>query len=176
MEININEISGDKSVEELKKIIFDLKEIGFSLNITEREKLLIKIYNKIERELSEEVKKEILLYQGEFCFDEHLGKYLEPIIHNSKNLDNYIALLNKNIFKKETITKLGDFYYLTFEKCFCKDIENIINRISPTYCYCSLGWVKKLFEVYLRRDVKCKIVGTVVRGKKNCEFKIFIED
>jgi hypothetical protein len=46
--------------------------------------------------------------------------------------------------------------------------------ISPTYCLCSVGYVKELHERRLGRPVEVELVDSVLRGGKRCKFRMTV--
>ena len=59
--------------------------------------------------------------------------------------------------------------------CMCPIVESIPG-LSPTYCNCSAGYVKELFERYIGKTLKVEIVETLQTGGKDCIFKVIIPD
>ena len=43
---------------------------------------------------------------------------------------------------------------------------------SPTFCLCSLGWVKAVFTEALREEVEVELVQAIGRGHECCEFSV----
>jgi len=59
--------------------------------------------------------------------------------------------------------------------CHCSLVRNHFNEgISPTFCYCSAGWYRQLWEGIIGRPVNIKILKTLIKGDQNCKFAIFL--
>jgi len=58
--------------------------------------------------------------------------------------------------------------------CLCPMAEGKPAGLSPTYCYCSLGYVKEIFELKFNRKVEVELVDSVLKGAKRCQFKITV--
>jgi hypothetical protein len=59
--------------------------------------------------------------------------------------------------------------------CLCPMAEaQTPGKISPTYCLCSLGYVKEMHERMLGRPVEVELVDSVLRGGKRCTFRMTI--
>jgi len=57
--------------------------------------------------------------------------------------------------------------------CLCPTAEaQKAGAFSPTYCLCSLGYVKEMHERILGRPVEVELVDSVLRGGKRCQFRM----
>lgn len=56
--------------------------------------------------------------------------------------------------------------------CLCPLVENGPKELSKTYCHCSVGYVKEMFETYLKSPVQVELLESLRRGGKSCKFKI----
>ncbi|MHA1125803.1 MAG: DUF6144 family protein [Candidatus Heimdallarchaeota archaeon] len=79
-------------------------------------------------------------------------------------------------FLNATEDKLKRFYY-----CHCGWVRAAIpkseeEQISPTFCNCSGGWHKIMFEVIYEQTLKVEVVKTVLKGDHICTFAIHIPE
>ncbi|MFX1495453.1 MAG: DUF6144 family protein, partial [Promethearchaeota archaeon] len=44
--------------------------------------------------------------------------------------------------------------------------------LNSTFCYCSLGWVRIIFETLLKKSIEVKLIKSIGFGDKVCEFVI----
>jgi len=59
--------------------------------------------------------------------------------------------------------------------CLCPMVEaQKAGSFSPTYCLCSVGYVKEMHERMLGRPVSVELVDAVLRGGKRCKFRLTI--
>jgi hypothetical protein len=59
--------------------------------------------------------------------------------------------------------------------CLCPMAEaQKAGQISPTYCLCSVGYVKEMHERRLGRPVEVELVDSVLRGGKRCKFRMTV--
>jgi hypothetical protein len=58
--------------------------------------------------------------------------------------------------------------------CLCPMVETNPTGLSPTYCLCSLGYVKELHEQLFKKPVKVELLSAVLRGDPRCKFKITV--
>jgi hypothetical protein len=57
--------------------------------------------------------------------------------------------------------------------CLCPLTENVPKGISATYCHCSVGYVAEMFRALTGKPVRVELVGSLLRGGKECRFKIY---
>jgi hypothetical protein len=59
--------------------------------------------------------------------------------------------------------------------CLCPMAEaQKAGQISPTYCLCSVGYVKEMHERMLGRPVEVELVDSVLRGGNRCKFHMTV--
>jgi hypothetical protein len=61
--------------------------------------------------------------------------------------------------------------------CHCGWVREAIKsetKISPNFCYCSVAFEKRLWDVIFGQDVKAEVLQTVLGGDQICKFAIHI--
>jgi len=56
--------------------------------------------------------------------------------------------------------------------CLCPILEDAPKDISATYCQCSAGYVREIFERGIGKPAQVEITETVLRGGKSCRFTV----
>jgi len=72
------------------------------------------------------------------------------------------------VFRAELDGDVIRFYY---PRCFCGRV-NAASNLSRTYCHCSRGWVRELFEQVFEVEADVKLVRSVQAGDEGCEFEV----
>ncbi len=63
--------------------------------------------------------------------------------------------------------------YLIYPKCYCPTVKDIpAGQLSATYCDCSMGWAKALFEGGTGRQVEVAREASIINGDRECRFRI----
>ena len=60
--------------------------------------------------------------------------------------------------------------------CMCPLVESGPPGLSPTFCYCSTGYVRESFQRKIDKPVHVALLDSLKRGGKDCIFKIIIKD
>jgi hypothetical protein len=59
--------------------------------------------------------------------------------------------------------------------CLCPTAEaQKSGKLSPTFCHCSVGYVREMHERMLGRTVKVELLDSVLAGGARCRFKITV--
>jgi hypothetical protein len=58
-----------------------------------------------------------------------------------------------------------------YPRCLCEMARDIVD-LPMTYCYCSQGWLKEMFETVVAHPVAVTIHETVKRGGPICRFTV----
>jgi predicted hydrocarbon binding protein len=69
----------------------------------------------------------------------------------------------------------GRLVSITYPACYCPMVTDVTEPLSPTYCHCSAGWLKELFETVSGKPVEVEILETIKRGGAQCRFNVKLE-
>ena len=143
----------------------------------ERADFLREAVKRMENEIGKNTTIKILQACGQMCCGVTRRKFVKKLMGETKSLEEFVEKLNKThvgggrlkFRNKNTI--VGGY-----DRCFCGAV-NKTKVLFPnlTYCHCSTGWYKQLFETALNRPVKVEIRQSIITGAKKCEFVIHIQ-
>jgi hypothetical protein len=75
----------------------------------------------------------------------------------------------------ETDDRMKRYYY-----CHCPWVKESLRagdvRVSPTFCHCSAGFVKKPWEVILGQPLEADVLESVLTGSRWCRFAIHLPE
>ena len=112
----------------------------------------------------------ILEQCGRQCQSQTFIKKAKTIYQQSKNTDDFLHKLAQ-IYKHLHIE--GKNAYITYPRCYCTQVSKISKgKLSATYCNCSRGWVKALFEGATGKPVNVIMEKSIVNGDSHCKFQI----
>ena len=126
----------------------------------------------LDEHVDEETRVKVLEQCGRQCQSQSFIQKARNIYTKSKNLDEFIDKLGavyKNLHTE------GDNVYIIYPKCYCSFVSKIPpGNLSATYCNCSRGWAKALFEGALGRSVEVIMEESIMKGDKQCKFRIVL--
>lgn len=90
-------------------------------------------------------------------------------------LDEVLAILNEDgVGGGHLEASGGDGRTIVgrYDRCYCPLAKDAGSALSPTFCECTRGWAKALFETVFSRPVEVKLLESVRRGGKACRFEV----
>ncbi|MGB9301408.1 MAG: DUF6144 family protein [Anaerolineae bacterium] len=66
----------------------------------------------------------------------------------------------------------GDVVHVVYPRCLCHLVAKGPERLPDTYCLCSRGWLKEMFETVVNHPVEVALLESVKRGAKQCRFTV----
>jgi len=107
---------------------------------------------------------------GRQCQSQSLIKKARRIYEQSGDVNDFLDRFGR--FYKH-LHREGDGVYIVYPRCYCSIVSKIPpGKLSSTYCNCSRGWAKALFEGALKRPIEVTMEKSIKRGDKECKFKI----
>jgi predicted hydrocarbon binding protein len=126
----------------------------------------------LDKHVDEETRAKVLEQCGRQCQSQSFIKKAQNLYQKSKSIDEFLNKFGK-VYKH--LHKEGDKLYIIYPKCYCSHVNKIPQgKLSATYCNCSRGWAKALFEGALGRPVEVIMEESIVKGDKQCKFRILI--
>ena len=138
-----------------------------------------KFMGVLDENLDEPTRNKVMECNGKVCFSSYLKK--EGHVINPVSFDRFVKWA-ENV-TDGSIRIEGNTIYFAYmsnyqgkpapeEMCLCPFVESKPSGLSPTYCQCSVGYVREYFSRILGRPVKVELQESVLRGGKRCRFKI----
>ncbi len=56
--------------------------------------------------------------------------------------------------------------------CLCPILEDAPKDTSPTYCHCSVGYVREIFERGVGKPARVELTASVLQGARTCSFTV----
>lgn len=132
---------------------------------------LIDLLKHVEGHIEESTLTRILEKRGRSCIGTTYINKARNAAKDTKNTDEFLENLAK-VFPY--LKREGEKAYVVFPKCFCHHLKGFKGDVPHSYCYCSVGWVKEMFEQALDKPVEVNIESSVLRGGKNCRLRVLL--
>lgn len=93
-------------------------------------------------------------------------KYIEDVrklYESSGSLDDFCDRYNTAYAGKHSVWHEEDTIFFSYPRCLCDCVQCINETLSKTWCLCTLGYTKKLFDYVLNCDtgIELKEFNTV---------------
>ena len=126
----------------------------------------------LDRALSEETRYAIMEACGCQCIGMSTLIKAKKLSQHAATLDELVKLLNENHFGGGYLERRGEAVYGAYTRFYCGSVNKTRELFSETYCHCSCGWYKQLFETLVDRLVLIELLGLIIQGDDRCEFMI----
>jgi predicted hydrocarbon binding protein len=134
------------------------------------EKWIKNLIASLDKLVDEETRKLIFERCGRECIGKRNVTKARKVFLKSENIEDFLYKYSK---VNEHLHHEDDGVYLVYPKCYCPVVKNIPpGQLSATYCECSKGWAKELFEGATGRQVEVVREKTILSGDEECRFKI----
>lgn len=136
------------------------------------EKWIIALIDGLDKNIDEKTLAKILEQCGRQCQPQSFVKKARSLYEKSKSTADFLDKLGKTY---KHLHKEGDRVYLVYPRCYCSQVNKIPKgKLSGTYCNCSRGWAKALFEGALGRDIEVIKEKSIIGGDSECRFRIIL--
>ena len=146
-----------------------------SLNNTEKAAWIRGAVEKLEKLIGQEKTRKIMESCGRKCCGPTSRKKAKQLMDESDSLEEFIRKLNEKGLGGGRLTLHGDTITGGYDHCYCGQVKQTKEPfLTLTYCSCSAGWYKQLFESALGKPVEVELLQSIICGADTCEFTICI--
>jgi predicted ArsR family transcriptional regulator len=136
----------------------------------------------LERHLDEKTRLRIMEAQGRACY----AWFDDNVSHVSAryrgDLDKLIAAIRSSVGDANCRRESNTIFFnygaspeakrVDRRECLCPLVAAVSGPLSPTFCACSVGYVKEMFERVAGKPADVQLLESLKRGGKQCRFKI----
>lgn len=125
--------------------------------------------------LEEEFDEKTIIQIRKACYCTQASKleetkiWIGEIYKNSKDMPDFVDKMNA---KGAGWRLEGEVLYTIFTYCGCPLLEAVESLPSKTWCYCTAGYSKALFEHIFGYEINVKLVKSIKTGDDVCVMKI----
>jgi hypothetical protein len=148
------------------------------------EKWLVRFFNVFDKYVDEATRKKVMLANGKACLLAWQKETGQKPRTRPVTLEAFTKWVKDNHPADYRVE--GNVIYFQYgiaaetglpapeKKCLCTLAETNPPGLSPTYCLCSVGYIKEMHEQLFQRPVDVELLGAVLRGDPRCKFKITV--
>jgi hypothetical protein len=123
------------------------------------------LMDSLDRNLSEAERVAVQEANGRACAAR--GGSLDWARSFNGDVDAFLAEMRKHIGAGNAVRE-GKIIRLAYEKCFCPLVADLKDPISPSYCLCTQGWTKAVYEGLTGKPVRVALHASIKRGDPKC--------
>jgi len=176
----LDRLVGDESVK--KKVVEGIEQITATSSDSEIAEWYKGAMARLDALVDERTRNLIMQNCGYYgCASANRG-YIEEAIARRKKYRSIDEFLEAEI-QGGGIAREGGTLYQTYTprksgmRCYCSLVRSLPanETISPTYCQCAAGLVKKYWEDVLERPVRVELIHSSMSGAQECKFAIYLQ-
>lgn len=125
----------------------------------------------LEAEVDEATRERILVACGRSCIPRSFVKKARKLWEGTRDIDAFLEALGG---EWSHLKPEDDGVFVEYDKCYCPLVKTYPEAMTPTWCNCSRGWAKELFETALGRQVEVEMLDTIRQGGEKCRFQVHL--
>lgn len=134
-----------------------------------REAYVLTLMQNLERQLDEPSRVKLMEDCGRACARRSgilaLAKKYEG------NIRGFIESMAGTL-GKDNLGIDGDAIRWGYSRCYCELVADGSTLLPRTYCFCSVGWVREVFDTLAQKPVRIELVQSIKQGAPSCRFVI----
>ncbi len=143
----------------------DDKEVPFNAS----QRWIMALLANLDAGVDDETKARILEGCGRNCLPRALKAKARKLYEKAGDKDAFLEQLTA---LWPAVKREGRALCVVYPKCYCGLLKGFSGTLSPSFCLCSVGYVKELFEFATGRPVRVELQSSIVRGGGECRFLV----
>jgi len=137
--------------------------------MTHLQKWIVSLMDGLDTLVDEKTRVKVLENCGRNCLPRSFVKRANACKKDAKNNAEFLDRLSR-IWRH--LQREGDNFYVVYEKCYCPLVKTYPDKLSASFCNCSRGWIKELFESALESPVDVTLEKSIKQGNDICKFRV----
>jgi len=126
----------------------------------------------LDQAVDEPTRQAIMQACGRQCIGASTLDKARKLAKTTADLDDLLEKLNQAHLGGGHLRREGGVIHAAYDRCYCGSVSKTKEPFSATYCHCSCGWYRQLFETLLERPVEVELLSSILQGDENCCFLI----
>ena len=141
---------------------------------SQKARLIHGLMDVLDAETEKGVREQLMEECGRTCIGRTTLERASKLQLTSTGMDDLLEKLNQAHIGGGHLHREGDAIQASYDRCYCGSVGGNTEPFSSTYCHCSCGWYRQLFEHLLGRQVEVELLDSIVQGAQSCRFVIRI--
>ena len=157
-----------------EKVVIETERFDATSDYAQKAEWIKNAVRRLEKEAGRPTARKVMQACGMKCCGPTQQKRAKQFMKESKSVKELLARLNERgigggrLELKNRNTIVGGYDW-----CYCGRVKQTQQPFpTDTYCHCSAGWYKSLFEAAFDKPVKVKLKQSIIQGAGRCEFEI----
>jgi predicted hydrocarbon binding protein len=129
------------------------------------------LMENLDEHVDEKTKITVLENWGRACITRSFLKKVQKCKKNAENTSEFVDRLQQ-IWSN--LHRDGDDISVVYKTCYCPLVRGCSQQLPATFCNCSRGWIKELFESALEKHVDVILEKSILRGDDCCKLRVYL--
>lgn len=125
----------------------------------------------LDEEVDTGIKVAVLERCGRTCITHSMVKKAKSCRAEAKDEAEFLDRLGRDW---KHLQREGDEVFVVYPRCYCPLVKDFPGKLSASWCNCSRGWVKELFEKALDRPIDVELLQSIRQGDPVCKFRVHL--
>ena len=103
--------------------------------------------------------------------ESHL-EHVRKLYTGSADLYEFADRYNTEYSSTQSIRYDGANLYFSYNACYCSCVKHVDKPLSKTWCACTVGYTKKLFDCVFGCETRVELLESIKLGNSRCVMKI----
>jgi hypothetical protein len=157
-----------------RKVLVKTEQFDGTSNYAQKAEWIRNAVQRLEKETGKATARRVMQACGMKCCGPTQQKRARQFMAETGSIEGLLARLNEagigggRLRRKSDGTITGGYDW-----CYCGRVKQTREPFpTDTYCHCSTGWYRSLFEAALGKPVKVRLKQSILQGAASCEFEI----
>ncbi len=124
--------------------------------------------NSLDQHLAQETRIRVMESCGRACAR---ANAVRSAVACRGDVDKLLSTLERWV-GENSVHRSGKVFQVVYPRCLHRTVASGPARLPDTYCYCSCGWLKEIFETVVQEPVQVTLMESIKRGAKRCRFTV----
>lgn len=164
MLLNGQEMPSQENKEEEKKKKAREAEKRF------REAYVLTLMENMEKQLDEKTRVKLMEECGRACA--RRSGILPMAEKYKRDVKGFVEMMAGELGKDNVDMEGDNTVRWGYPRCYCGLVADGDARLPRTYCFCSVGWVREVFETVAQAPVRVELIQSIKQGAPSCRFLV----
>ena len=143
--------------------------LGKSADIQKRFKWAKALCSFLDERYDEETIRDIRMDCA--CGPYAMDRKLKAVYEETKDPAAFVKTVNQQNLGF-SLEYDGTSFYLMYPQCYCSCVKRIDEQLPKAWCYCTLGFTRRMFGTILGKEVRVELISSIKLGDAACRIKI----
>lgn len=97
---------------------------------------------------------------------------VKKLYQKSNSLDEFCEKYNSAYEGKHSVWCENNVLFFSYPSCYCSCVKRMSENISTTWCFCTLGYTKAIFDAVFNCNTQVELIESIKTNSSRCVMSI----